>query len=149
MKYTFSSLMGVIGAAIASLFGGWDAAMTTLLIFMGIDYLLGIICAAMARSDKSANGKLSSKAGWKGLLKKGVTLIIVLVAYRLDLLIGSDYIKDCVVIAYIAMETLSIIENCAAIGLPVPNVLLKAIDVINLKSEGEDVQSKNDKTESQ
>ena len=77
----FCAVMGVIGGGIASLFGGWDAALMTLLIFMGIDYLTGLLVAGVfSNSNKSENGSLESRAGWKGLCRKGVTLLIVLVA---------------------------------------------------------------------
>ena len=97
MKEGFCATLGIIGSAIASLFGGWDAALITLIIFMGIDYLTGLVVAGVFhKSEKTANGTLESRAGWKGLCRKGVTLLIVLVACRLDLLIGSNFIRDAV-----------------------------------------------------
>lgn len=138
MKQAFCSVMGMIGAAIASAFGGWSAGMTTLLIFQGIDYLTGLIVAGVfKKSDKSKSGALESGAGWKGLLKKGVTWLIVLVAYRLDVVIGSTYVKDAAVIGFIVNETISIIENAGLMGLPLPAVITKAIEVLKQKSEPE------------
>lgn len=112
--------------------------MMTLLIFQGIDYLMGLIVAGVfKRSDKSKTGALESGAGWKGLLKKGVTWLIVLVAYRLDVVIGSTYVKDAAVIGFIVNETISIIENAGLMGLPLPAVITKAIEVLKQKSEPE------------
>jgi toxin secretion/phage lysis holin len=139
MKGTFVTILGVIGSFIAKIFGGWDAAMTTLVIFMGIDYLMGLIVAGVfKRSGKSENGALDSRAGFKGLCKKSVVLLIVLIAYRLDLVLGSTFIKDAVIIGYIANETISIIENAGLMGIPIPEVIKKAIDILKKKSEGDD-----------
>ena len=130
--------VGVVGSAIASLFGGWDAALVTLLIFMGIDYLTGLIVAGVFKnSEKTENGALESRAGWKGLCRKGVTLLVVLVACRLDLVMGSNFIRDAVVIAFIANETISIIENAGLMGIPVPVVIMQAIEVLKKKTESE------------
>lgn len=132
--------VGVVGSAIASLFGGWDAALVTLLIFMGIDYLTGLIVAGVFhQSPKSEGGALESRVGWKGLCRKGVTLLIVLVGCRLDVVMGSNFIRDAVVIAFIANETLSIIENAGLMGLPIPAVITKAIEVLKKKAESEEV----------
>lgn len=131
--------IGVIGGFIASLFGGWDAALTTLLIFMGVDYLSGLIVAGVFHaSKKSETGTLESRAGWKGLCRKGMSLLIVLIGYRLDLAIGVNYIRDAVVIAFIANELISIVENAGLMGIPMPSVITKAIDVLTKKAESED-----------
>lgn len=141
MKNALCSFLGMLGAAIASIFGGWSAGMMTLLIFQGIDYLMGLIVAGVfKRSDKSKTGALESGAGWKGLLKKGVTWLIVLVAYRLDVVIGSAYVKDAAVIGFIVNETISIIENAGLMGLPLPAVIVKAIEVLKQKSEPEEAK---------
>lgn len=124
-------LLGVTGSVIMGLFGGWDAGMTTLVTFMCIDYLSGIILAGVfKKSKKSKQGALSSKVGWIGLCKKVMTLLIVVVSYRLDLLIQTDYIRDAVVIGFCANELISIIENAGLMGLPLPKVLLEAIEIL-------------------
>lgn len=139
MKEGFCTAIGVIGSTIASLFGGFDAALITLIIFMGVDYITGLIVAGVFhKSAKTKNGALESGAGWKGLCKKGVTLLVVLVACRLDLVMGSNFIRDAVVIAFIANETISIIENAGLMGVPIPTVITKAIEVLKKKSESED-----------
>ena len=124
-KQTICSVLGVIGSVIASFFGGWDAGLATLLIFMGLDYISGLLVAGVFKnSPKTDTGSLESKAGWKGLCRKCMTLVFVLVAYRLDLVIGTNYIRDAVIIAFIANETISLM------GLPLPEVISKAIDIL-------------------
>ena len=137
MKTTLLTTLGIIGGYIASIFGGWDAALTTLLIFMGIDYLTGLIVAGVFhKSPKSKNGSLESKAGWKGLCRKGTTLLVVLIACRLDILMNTTIIRDGVIIAYILNETISIIENAGLMGLPIPEVITKAIEILKNKKDG-------------
>ena len=127
---------GVIGGMISQVFGGWDAALITLLLFMAVDYLSGLIVAGVFQaSDKSASGSLSSVACWQGLLKKGMTLIIVLVAARLDIVLGTAFVRDAVVIAYVVNETISIIENAGLMGLPVPDVIMSAIEQLQGKEQ--------------
>lgn len=139
MKEGIFTGIGIVGGFIASLFGGWDAALITLVIFMGVDYLTGLIVAGVFHnSEKTETGALESRAGWKGLCRKGVTLLVVLVACRLDMVIGSNFIRDSVVIAFIANETISIIENAGLMGIPIPAVISKAIDVLKKKEESED-----------
>lgn len=139
MKQTLCAIWGLIGSAIASLFGGWDAGLATLLIFMAIDYVSGLIVAGVFHtSNKTNSGSLESRAGFKGLCRKGMTLLFVLVAYRLDLVIGTNYIRDAVIIAFIANETISLVENAGLMGLPLPAVITKAIDVLQKKVEVED-----------
>ena len=145
MKTTICTALGVVGSVIASAFGGWDAAMTTLLIFMGVDYLTGLVVAGVFHtSPKTENGALESRAGWKGLYRKGVTLLIVLVACRLDLVMGSTFIRDAAIIAFIANETISIIENAGLMGVPIPAVVVKAIEVLkeNAEHTGENASGK-------
>lgn len=142
MKTTVVSVIGCIGGLITSLFGGWDAALATLVIFMGIDYVTGLIVAGVFHnSEKTPGGGLESRAGWKGLCRKGVTLLVVLVACRLDLVMGSNFIRDAVVIAFVANETISIVENAGLMGIPVPNAVLKAIDILKHKADSEGGQS--------
>lgn len=136
MKTTICTALGVVGSVIASAFGGWDAAMTTLLIFMAVDYVTGLIVAGVFHtSPKTENGALESRAGWKGLCRKGVTLLIVLVACRLDMVMGSTFIRDAAIIAFIANETISIIENAGLMGVPIPTVVVKAIEVLKENAE--------------
>ena len=139
MKNIICGIIGIVGGFIANAFGGWSAALTTLLIFMGIDYLSGLILAGVFHaSPKSEDGTLESYAGWKGLVRKGMTLLIVLIGARLDLLIGVNYIRDAMVIAFCVNELLSIIENMGLMGVPMPEILTNAIEMLKSKSEKSD-----------
>lgn len=128
------STVGVVGGVIAAMFGGWSDALITLIVFMSIDYATGLIVAGVfKKSKKSESGALESRAGFKGLCRKGVALLIVLVAVRLDIVMHTSYIKDAVIIAFIANESISIIENAGLMGIPIPGVIAKAIDVLKEK----------------
>lgn len=134
MKNVICTAVGAIGGFIASLFGGWTASLTTLLIFMGIDYISGLVVAGVFHaSTKTETGALESRAGFKGLIKKLMTLLFVLIGYRLDIAVGTTYIKDAVCIAFMANELISIVENAGLMGLPVPAVLTNAIDLLKKK----------------
>lgn len=128
--------IGGIGSMVANLFGGWSEDLTTLLIFMGADFVMGLLIAAVwHKSGKSETGTLNSVSAWKGLVRKGVSLLVVLIAHRLDVTLGVDYIKTAVVIAFIANEAISIVENLGIMGVPLPAVVTKAIEVLKSKSE--------------
>lgn len=136
MKNTICTTVGAAGGAVAAFFGGWDTGLVTLVIFMCIDYVSGLVVAGVFHnSKKTKTGALESKAGWKGLCRKGMSLLFVLIAYRLDLEIGSNYIRDAVIIGFIVNETISIVENAGLMGVPLPKVINKAIDILTSKSE--------------
>lgn len=136
MKETLFGILGAVGAAIASYFGGWSTSMTTLLIFMAIDYLTGVICAGVFNaSPKTENGALESRAGFKGLIRKGVILLIILIAARIDLMLGTTYFRDGTCIAFILNELLSIIENAGLMGIKMPAIITKMVEVLQKKSE--------------
>lgn len=135
-KVGLLSIMGAIGAFISTLFGGWNMALTTLAIFMCIDFVMGLFMAGVLhKSKKTETGRLESRAGWKGLCRKCTTLLMVLVAVRLDLALGTNFLKDGVVIAFITNETISIVENAGIMGVWIPPVLVKAIEILQKKAE--------------
>lgn len=136
MKNAICTALGMAGSFIASCFGGWSAALTTLLIFMVIDYITGLVVAGVFhKSPKTATGGLESKAGLKGLIRKGTMLLFVLIGFRLDVAVGTTYIRDAVCIGFIANELLSIVENAGLMGLPIPKVITNAIDILKKKSD--------------
>lgn len=115
---------------------------------MAIDYITGLIVAGVFnKSKKTDNGALESRAGWKGICRKGMTLLIVLIAHRLDLVMGSNFIRDVVVIAYIANEAISIIENAGLMGIPIPAIIVRAIEVLKNKNKdkGDQIEKDNEK----
>lgn len=135
---TVCGVIGLLGGMIAAAFGGWDAAINTLVVFMAIDYIMGLTLAAVfKRSRHSESGALESRAGWKGLCRKGVTLLMVLIAAQLDNVLGTIFIRNMVIIAYIANELISIVENAGLMGVPIPKAILEAIDLLRQKGEGD------------
>ncbi len=137
IKEFLCSLLGIAGSTIAALFGGWDASIQALIIFMGVDYVMGLTCAAVfRRSPKSKTGTLQSKAGWKGLCKKAATLLLVLSAAQLDAVLGTSYIRDAVCIAFISNELISMLENVGIMGVKFPEPLRRAIEILQDKSDG-------------
>ena len=136
LKQGILTVIGAIGAFIANLLGGWDAGLTTLVIFMAVDYFTGLVVAGIFhQSQKTKNGTLSSKAGLQGIAKKIMMLLMVLVAVRLDILTGTDYIRDAVIIALCGNELISIIENAGLMGVPIPKKLQDAIEVLSKKED--------------
>ena len=135
-KLGIMTTIGIIGSFISNSFGGWNEAMTTLCIFMLTDYVTGLIVAGIFKnSTKTNDGGLESKAGFKGLMRKFAVLLLVLIACRLDMMFDTSFVKDCVIIAFIANETISITENIGLMGVPIPKVIEKAITLLNEKGE--------------
>lgn len=127
-------IFGALGGAITSLLGGWNEAVTTLLIFMIIDYITGIVVAAVFNKSKhTENGRLASEKMIQGIFKKVMSIFIVVIASRLDATLHTNIIRDATVIAYIVAEGLSITENAVLMGVPVPEVIRKSIEVVKGK----------------
>lgn len=130
------STIGAFGSFVAYLLGGWDSALQTLLIFIAIDYISGLIVAGVFhKSKKTDSGTLESRAGFKGLTRKCMILLFVLIASRLDLILGIDYCRNMVIIGFITNELISIVENAGLMGLPVPAIITNAIDVLKEKGD--------------
>ena len=128
-----------IGAALGAAFAGWSwtPMHTVLVIFMIVDYVSGVMVAALGLSPKSESGRLSSKAGFIGLAKKAFIVFFVLLGAALDSALGTTVIQSMIICMYIANEGLSIIENATLLGMPVPNALANALEVMKEKSESE------------
>lgn len=136
MREGLCTVIGFLAAAATAMFGDWDASLATLVIFMAVDYISGLIVAGVFhKSKKTDTGTLQSRAGWKGLCKKGMTLLFVLIAHRLDLAVGTTYIREGVIIGFMANELISIVENAGLMGLPLPEIITKAIDMLTEKGE--------------
>ena len=138
MKETVSTAAGVTAGVISWLVGGLDTPILALVICMGVDYVTGLIVAGIFHnSPKTTNGGLDSRVGWKGLARKFVTLLIVVVANLMDGLLSLGYIRDAVIVGFCANECISILENAGNMGLPIPKVLMRAIDALSGKAEQE------------
>ncbi|MFD2117237.1 holin family protein [Paenibacillus yanchengensis] len=115
------------GAVISFLLGGWTQLMTVLVIFIAIDFLLGVTLAAK-------EGKAASRELWLGVTRKIGTLSIVAVAHMLDTIIGDAHlIRDAAIFFYLAGELLSLIENAGQLGVPIPPIISKAVEVLRGK----------------
>lgn len=126
---TFKLIIAAIGGYASYLFGGWDKLIQVLLAFVVIDYIAGILASGI-------EGKLSSSIGMKGIAKKVFIFIIVACANFVDGAIGDGSVmRDAAIFFYIANELLSIIENTGRAGLPVPDILKRAVDVLKGKAK--------------
>lgn len=138
-KTVICTFLGSIGGVVLNLLGGGDSLLIALVIFMLIDFITGVLVAAIwGNSNKADNGHLSSKACWQGILKKVGTLLIVVVATQIDIITGINYVRNAVVIAFCVSEIISICENAGQMGIlpkSVQNILNKAIDVLNEKTK--------------
>lgn len=121
-----------IGSFVANALGGWDASMQVLIALMVADYITGVLVAAVwQRSNKSATGALDSKAGFKGILKKGMILVLVWLGVLLDHATGANYIRTAVVLFFIGNEGISLLENLGLMGVPYPAFLKKALEALH------------------
>ena len=129
MKETVCTVFACVGAALSWAFGGWDAALAALVICMAVDYISGsIVALVFHNSTKTETGAYNSAYGLKGLCKKGLMLLFVMVGVQIDLLLGADYIRDAVCIGFCANEILSIVENLGLAGVPMPQAVTKALE---------------------
>ena len=136
--YSALAVLAVVGTTVAEALGGWDTALQTLVILMAIDYGTGILCALVwKRSPKTKDGTFESKASLKGLIRKGAALLVVLIATRLDLLMGTTVTRLAVIMFFIANDGLSIIENLGIMGVPMPQVIKDAFALLRQQSEPE------------
>lgn len=138
MKWDKVTSMGVAGFGTTAnyLWGGFDVALKTLLLFMLFDYITGLICAT---KDKC----LSSAIGFNGILKKVMILIVVAVAFNLDNIVNTDgLVRSLVVFFYVSMEGISILENAARMDVGVPDELRDKL--LQLKDGGKKEIKKED-----
>ncbi|GGF88614.1 phage holin family protein [Paenibacillus abyssi] len=124
-QYIVNTGAGVVGAFIAFAFGGWHESLTFLLIAIGADIITGL-----SASVKEGRG-LNSAVGSVGLAKKGLMLLVILLAHRIDILLELDDVTMMAAIYfYIANELISITENLGRYGLPLPPKLREVIEVL-------------------
>ena len=134
MKERICTLLGLAGSALCWAFGGWDAAIATLLVCMAVDYVSGsMVALVFHNSRKTESGTYNSSYGLKGLCKKGMMLLFVLVAVQIDKLLGTAYARDAVCIGFCSNEVLSIIENLGLAGIPMPQAITKALEQLQKK----------------
>lgn len=131
------AVWAVIGSILGGLFGGWTIGMQALIVFMVADYVTGVWLALFfKKSKKTKHGGLSSKVGLRGLFKKGGMLVIVLVAFWVDKLLGVNYVREAVIYGFCFNEAISITENVAQMDkLKIPKAWMKALEVLREKTD--------------
>lgn len=126
------TVAAAVGAFVAHALGGWDASMQVLVALMVADYVTGILVAAVwHKSAKSESGALDSKAGFKGLLKKAMILLVVWLGVLLDDAMGTNYIRMMAVLFFVGNEGISLLENLGLMGVPYPEFLRKALEALH------------------
>lgn len=144
IKDILLSAVAIVGSAISSLFGGWSAGLTTLIICMAIDYATGLVVAGVfKRSNKTENGGLESRAGWKGLCRKVLVLLLVLIGSRIDLAFGISYVRDAICLGFTANEVLSIVENGGLMGIRYPKAVTNALALLRKEAGEDDIIEEN------
>lgn len=133
--YILLAGLATVGATIAQYMGGWDQLTKLLAWVMGIDYLTGALCAAVwHKSPKTTSGGYESNAGFKGLLRKGVIILIVMIAAELDKLANTNAMRTATILFFTANDGMSILENLGIMGVPYPPALKNAFEVLRRKS---------------
>lgn len=131
IKNTVLACFATAGAFISHSLGGWDASMKILVALMVADYITGVLVAAVwNKSPKSAGGALDSKAGFKGILKKCMILLLVWIGVLLDNATGANYIRTAVVLFFVGNEGISLLENLGLMGVPFPAFLRRALEAL-------------------
>lgn len=126
----FSSALAALGALVTYGFGGWSDLLALFLMAIAVDYVTGI-----AASMKEQHG-LSSQVGFWGLTRKGMMLLVIMLAHRMDILLNTDLVMTGAIYFYLANEFISITENFGRLGLPLPEFLKQLIQVLRSKGEG-------------
>ena len=135
VKQMICTALGLVGSAAAWAFGGWDAAMAALLICMAVDYISGsLVALVFHNSQKTDTGAYNSGYGLKGLCKKGLMLLFVMIAVQIDQMLDSTYVRDTVCIGFSINEILSIVENLGHAGVPMPSIITKALEQLQSKN---------------
>lgn len=136
MKETVCAVIGAAVGVGSWLVGGFDMSVMALILCMGVDYATGLIVAGVFHSSpKTKGGGLDSRVGWKGLARKFVTLLIVVMANLADLLLEVHYIRDAVIAAFCANECISVLENAGLMGIRIPRVLTAALEKLGEEDE--------------
>lgn len=138
IQFGWAGVIGAIGGIVTTILGTWTLAITIMVICMGVDIITGVTVAKFfVNSPKTESGGYSSREVRKGLMRKGGMCLVVLIAHYVDLLIGTQYVRDAVVVFTVFNEIMSILENVALMGVPIPKILLKGLDVLH-EQAGED-----------
>jgi len=135
MRDGFLTALGIMFGVVGSFFSQWDSLIVTLVVFMAIDFVTGFVAASVFKVSKHGKAGLESKVCWKGLYKKGVALLICLMAAYFDQLLGTSFVHRAVAIGFIVSESISIVENAGLMGVPIPAQLKDAIAILKYKAK--------------
>ena len=142
---TFLGIVGVVGGSILTALGGASDGLNVLLVAMFVDYVTGIAIAIFWNaSPKSEGGALDSKAGFQGLMRKGMMLLIIWIGCQVDVFVGFPMARNGLIIAFLVNELISISENAAIMGVPLPKAFTNLIDYVKTREEkANDEQNSN------
>lgn len=129
--------LAALAGAVAGLFGAWSPLLTILVAVMALDYVSGLIVAACGRSPKTEGGRLSSKAGFVGIARKALMLLLIGLATLVDRALGNSAMifQTSLASYYVANEGLSILENAALLDVRFPEKLKKALETLREREE--------------
>ena len=131
VKQVISLVIGALTTGLLKVIGEPTQDLKILLLLMVIDLIVGFtVSAVWHKSSKTKSGKVSSKVMFKGIVKKILTLVLVVLAYQIDILLGYNVIRHIAIIAFIVQEIISIIENIAITGIKAPDIITMALDVL-------------------
>jgi len=120
--------VAVVGTFLTTFFGGWDTMLRVLVLFVAIDYVVGVTAAWFEK-------KLNSEIGARGIVKKVLLFVIVALAVQVDLALGQEIFRSLAIWFYLANEALSIIENAGRCGVPIPSFLKTALEQMKQKAD--------------
>ncbi|MDR6553843.1 phage holin family protein [Paenibacillus qinlingensis] len=129
-QINFNLITATLGLIATYAFGGWNELIGLFLMAILVDYITG-----MAASIKEQQG-LNSQVGFWGLARKGLMLLVIMLAHRMDILLDTDLMMTGAIYFYLANEFISITENYGRLGLPLPIFLKQMIQVLRSKGEG-------------
>lgn len=144
MKERIAQALAALSGAIISFFCGIPPIMWVLISVMSLDYITGLICGIMGVSEKTTHGHLASSEAFKGLMKKVLIIIVVLLAALLDKAVamgaGIEFaaVTGATCLWFIASEGISILENAIKLGIKVPDVMVRALEIMKSKGGSSD-----------
>lgn len=124
MQTGFNACIGLAGAVLNYMFGGWSELLDLFLLVIAIDYVTGV-----AASIKEGAG-LNSQTGFWGIWKKALMMLIVMLGHRFDEVLNADMFMAGFVYFFIANELISITENFGRLGVPLPERIRQLIEVL-------------------
>lgn len=130
MEKYFNVIVAILATFFTYLFGSWDLALQVLIVFMILDYGTGVLYAYLT-------DQLNSEVGFKGLVKKCMILVVLIIGVMLDRIVGNGtwVFRTLVAYFYIANEGISLLENVGNIGIPIPNKIRNALEQLNKDDE--------------